>query len=278
MRPSPSLQRTILFCLKGIGVVLFLWILTRIDRAEFFESLKHVSPLPLIMGFLLFPVILALKSYRWHTLLKQHGITQSYAYSFLTYCSALFLGTLTPGNAGEAIKIAYLTQAGADLKAATLLTAVDRLYDALWVGLFAVPAVLFLLPERILGVTIALLGVIACVLVLQMLLKRSLTWKPHALTILNWATYYLQLWLFAEAFHIHLPLLFFIGVMTLAGIANLLAIAPAGLGTRDAVIYYFFQSHGIAASVAVAFSSSIFVLTLLGSLIGGICLLKLHHR
>jgi uncharacterized membrane protein YbhN (UPF0104 family) len=265
--------------LKGIGIVLFLWILTHIDSAQFVRSLASASFPFLLLGWLLFPAIYALKAARWHFFLRRAGIEQSYLTSYKTYCSALFLGTVTPGNVGETIKISFLHSAGASLKTATALTLLDRLYDVLWIGLFALPAVYFLLPDRLLVLVVLLAGIGIALFVLRTLLKRSgenprhllsygFQWQPHLWTIANWSLYFLQQLIFARALNLTVPVPPFIGIMTLAGIANLLAIAPAGLGTRDAVVLYFFSAYGIPAPLTVAFSFSIFVLTLLGSLIG----------
>ena len=56
------------------------------------------------------------------------------------------------------------------------------------------------------------------------------------------------------------PVLPFLGIMTIAGIANLLAVA--GLGTREATLLFFFPRYGIASTLTVAFSLSIFALTI----------------
>lgn len=286
MNRSPALRRVLLICIKGCGVILFLWILSRIDRAQLVHALAHAS-LPLVfIGWCLFPVIYLLKSWRWHVLVTRAGVVQSFEMSFKTYCSALFLGMITPGNAGEAMKIAYLRSAGSPLKDATLLTVLDRLFDVFWIGLFALPSVFFLLRDRFLVLTLTLIAIGLCSVLalgivqrmfggLETLLREGLRWKPHVITLCNWAVYYVQLLIFARAFGIDVPLLPFVAIMTIAGSASLLAVAPAGLGTRDAVVLYFFTAYAVPPSLAVAFSFSVFILTLAGSLIGGYCLLQL---
>src|SRR5207249_1031405 len=112
-------------------------------------------------------------------------------------------------------------------------------------GLCAVPSVLFLSPEGFSLLFLSLCAVAAAFLAVALFLRRGMTsrdalsfagralaWKPHLLTIANWTVYYAQLTLIARAFGIMVPLLPFLGIMTLAGVVNLLAIAPAGLGTR----------------------------------------------
>lgn len=275
MTPSPSARRW-LFLLRGIGVLLFVWIVTHIDRSQLLESFREASWPLLALGWCLFPVIYLLKSWRWHTLIARNGIVQPFSVSFRTYCSALFLGALTPGNAGEAIKIAYLHAAGATLQRATSLTILDRLYDALWIGIVALPSVYFLLLDRFAVLVWVVVGLGLILLVSGFVFQRHslLHWQPHAITLLNWVVYYLQLLIFAHAFHIAVPLFALFSIITLAGITTLLAIAPAGLGTRDAVFLYFLRPYGVPSALIVAFTSSVFVLTMLGALIGAYCLLR----
>ncbi len=244
------------------------------------EALRAADPLPLVLTLCLFIPIYMLKAWRWHRLIGAAGVRQTYERSFHTYSAALFLGVVTPGNIGETIKIAYLTKAGVPLAKASVLMLVDRLYDVVWIGLFATPSLLFLLPEETKILSIVLVSVLLIVLLALVASRRRVTEaalrgfshlsspSAHAITLANWAVYYLQLLTLASAFHIGVPLLPFLGIMTVAGVLNLLAVAPAGLGTRDAALLFFFQAYHVPAAQTVAFSFSIFALTLFASLLG----------
>lgn len=275
------LSRPVRWALRGIGILLFAAIVSRIDLASALAALRSADPVLLAAALLLFLPIYALKSWRWHVLLTTHGLRVSFPDSFRTYCAALFLGTMTPGNVGEAVKIAFLRARGASLTTATLLTATDRLYDVLWVGIFAAPSAFFLLRGSFTALLLTLAAAGALFVGVALWLRRQAKrenaatlrarmffWKPHALTLANWATYYLQLLTVGAAFHLTVPLPAFLGIMTVAGVLNLLAIAPAGLGTRDAAVLYFFRPYGVPAALSVAFTSTVFLLTITASLLG----------
>ena len=72
----------------------------------------------------------------------------------------------------------------------------------------------------------------------------------------------------AVGFGISIDVPTFIAIMTLVGIISILPIAPAGLGTRDATLLFFFGSMNIPAEQSIAFSFTIFVLTIVASSIG----------
>jgi len=270
------MMKPIQYAIKGIGIILFIWILTQIDTGELKESLASASVIHLCLTLILFPVIYAIKSYRWHVMTSSAGAQTDVSTSTQIYMSGLFLGIATPGKLGEAVKIPALMSRGLNLKSATGITILDRLLDVGILGMLGMWAI-----GTLISIQLAVLILVAVILFgLIMIIFRKLTIKllPQidanswalavALTIINWAVYFLQLWILADGFGISISVSTFIAIMTLVGIISILPIAPAGLGTRDATLLFFFGSMNIPAEQTIAFSFTIFVLTIIASSIG----------
>jgi len=271
-----NMRRTIPYALKGIGIVLFGWILIRIDLQQAIESIAQASTISIVVAFAFFPVIYLLKSWRWHILAHAAGANTNFWQSVHLYMSGLFLGTATPGKLGEAMKIPALTARGLSLKDAMSITVLDRLLDVGVIGMVAIWAAGVLVSTTLAGI---LLACVLCTIAVAFMLRRQVrkllpaiglrSWCPAlALTALNWCVYFLQLWILAQGFGFSIALPVFVAIMTITGIISLLPIAPAGLGTRDAALLFFFGNLGIALEQIIAFSFTIFVLTIIASSIG----------
>ena len=263
--------------LKSIGVLLFGYILFTIDVRHALEVMLTLPPLSIVLTLGLFPAIYLLKAWRWHVLVRGVGKCEPFASSFSLYMSSLFLGIATPGKMGEAFKIPALVRKGMSWKDAVLLTVLDRALDVIILTVALVAAGTLLFPP----VAAALLaGTVAAVILITLMvaflfprLRRFLspdlpmkTWiVATLLTIAGWCVYYLQLVVLAWGFGFQIPLALFLSIMTVVGIVSVLPIAPAGLGTRDAALLFFFSRLDIPAEQTIAFSFSIFVLTILAS-------------
>lgn len=273
------MRRTLLrYGLKLIGVLLFALILSRIDRTHMMQILSDVSVAHLITVFCLFPFTYAIKSYRWHVLTRNAGTEVSFLESFLVYCSGLFFGIVTPGRIGELIKIPSLTARGATKQSALILTVFERIIDAIFMGVVGIVAIGILWSWTFAG-AIAACGAIlfSIILILKNPLLRFMPTIQSALaqwpmlmvlTCTAWVTYFLQLIILQYGFGLDVPILPFISTMTIAGIVSMMPIAPAGLGTRDAVVAIIFASYAVSTEASIAFTAMIFFLTLLASSIG----------
>ncbi|MCF7844221.1 MAG: flippase-like domain-containing protein [Kiritimatiellales bacterium] len=267
------MQRIPMYAIKGIGIVLFIWILLKIDIQQASTNLMQVSVLALVAAIILFPVIYLIKSYRWHVLTSAAGADTNFKESMRIYMSGLFLGIATPGKLGEAIKIPALVNQGLKIKDATSITVIDRALDVLILGIIGIWA-----SAKLISANFAFgIGLTGSLIMILILLTRKIllpninikSWlSALILTVVNWCVYFLQLWILSVGFDLQIVLPIFISIMTLVGIISILPIAPAGLGTRDAAIIYFFGTLGIAAEKAITFSFTIFILTLFASSIG----------
>ena len=191
------------YAIKGIGIILFIWILTQIDVGELKRSLTSVSLVHLLLTLILFPVIYAIKSYRWHVMTSSAGAQTNVRSSTQIYMSGLFLGIATPGKLGEAMKIPALMSRGLSFKSATGITILDRLLDVAILGALGIWAIGALVSVKlaililIIVVLFSLIAILLRRLTLKLLPKLDVrSWSlAISLTVVNWAVYFLQLWI-----------------------------------------------------------------------------------
>lgn len=280
------MKKILQYGIKLIGVILFILILLNIDRAALLEALKEVSPVHVVMTILLFPIIYWIKAYRWHVLMQAAGARVALAESVNLYLSGLFLGIVTPGRLGEALKMPTMMSQGLSWIKSFVIIVIERLLDFALLSLMAIVGVGLLVSWQI-AAFITGIGVIVGLIVLLLFHRYPLlqklehifwgkkTWSVlTVLTVANWVIYFFQLTVLAWGFGIEIPILTFAAIMALVGMFSILPIAPAGLGTRDAAMLYLFSRFGIDPSLIVAYSLSIFVLTVLASSIGAFALIR----
>lgn len=126
--PKPSPIRA--WLVRGIGLVLFSVILSRVDYRGAFRLMRAANPLTLGAAFLLIFPMVAVKTLRWRQLQRLAGLgAGNFETSYLAYLSGMYAGLVTPGRVGEFLRVKYLTDAGAPLGPAMSTVLWDRLID-----------------------------------------------------------------------------------------------------------------------------------------------------
>lgn len=278
-------KRIGLWALKLIGVVLFAIILMNINTREMALSIRRASLASIIITLCIFPALFLVKSLRWHLMTKAIGAESTFRNSAYTYMSGLFLGIVTPGKVGEAIKIPSLTAMGIPMKEAVVVTVWDRLLDVFFLAVIAaIGGVYYYAVDAATSVFVCtgiIVVILVCLLRIPKLKELTLPkmqqrdWGTAIfITAISWCAYYLQLYILAQGFGIVIVLPVFFAMMAMMSIVNALPIAPAGLGTRDAMLLLFFTEAGINPELTVAFSLTIFILTMIASTLGAYCWLR----
>ena len=80
------------------------------------------------------------------------------------------------------------------------------------------------------------------------------------LSIISQFLLYLQAYFIALSFGINVPLVFFFAIVSLSSVITLIPISIQGLGTREAVLLYFFSYFSVDPSSTVLFSVSMVIL------------------
>lgn len=277
-KPRPWLRH-----LKWIGVLLFAWILWKIDRPALLATLQTIPMTNILDALVMLFAQMAAKALRWHLLVKSRGLSPDFSESWQVYCIGIFFGSITPSNLGELGRVPYLVRQGLEPKKGIALVAYDRLIDVGVIGMFGIAAVGILFGFAWFGIIVGICALGALLLWLLWKQTKSIRDKyglePYAAllrhetllplfgtTVLAWICYFTWTVLIARGVGITVPLVPIVSALTLTGIVALLPISPSGLGTRDAALLTFLIPFGVLAPQTVALSMLIFV----GALVAGL--------
>ena len=286
-------RRNALQLLKIIGILLFLWILARIDLSALMETAAQARVELLLAAIALVFATYFLKALRWHTMIRAMGSQQSFAQSWRIYLLGLFFGLITPGKLGEFGKVAYLRRDGISTKLGCALVILDRIADVITISVLGIAAVGLLFGWQ----WSCILGIAACTIagILSLVARKSSFVQklfhhkkiqcllPHVgsivgLTLLNWTVYFLWAFSIARSIHIEMPLLPLAACFVLTAICSMLPIAPSGLGTRDVALLTLLAPFGVQPEEAVALAMLMFASIVLSCPLGGYYWLTAKHR
>lgn len=115
-----------------IGIVLFIFILLKIDRQKLLAILTTSELRYIVIVALLAPVIMFIMALRWHYILRTLGIQYKLINAFISLIKGALFGEVTPGRLGEFLRAKYVTEQ-TDASAGKVLFSIviDRIYDIL---------------------------------------------------------------------------------------------------------------------------------------------------
>ncbi len=286
----------ILTVLALVALVLFL----RIDLRETFAILYGANVILVGLAVLGFVPFLLVKAWRWQMILRDLGVPIPFRQAVRLYALGLGAGMITPANVGDAVKVAYFRNRG--FSQSVISVVLDRIWDVLILLLLAASGVL-LFSQIVAGQWLVLVLLTAGTFVALavtihprtqrwlfrqfMRLRRNraaaqneaqnfapVTLAPRQvlvqflISVLATLIVYGRLFLVAAAIGIFLPPLPFVAAMSLASIAQLIAIAPFGLGPREGILLLLAPSLGITAAQALALSALLLLLQLVNGIVG----------
>lgn len=281
--------------LLGIVLLVALVLVFKIDLRQTAALVLHADLVDVTLAIVLFVPFLAAKAWRWQVILGDLSISIPFGQAVKLYALGLGAGMVTPGQVGDAVKVAYLREHG--LARGLVSVLLDRLWDVLVLLLLAGSgAFLFWrqfegewLAIAILAVgTLALLALTASPRAQGMLLSiwrrvrgpnAGGSFEPvrlspvqivrqFALTLLATAVVYLRYYFVTSALGVHLDAIPFVAAMSLATVAALLPISISGLGARDAALLLVAGAIGITREQALGVSSLILFLSVVNGLVG----------
>lgn len=286
----------VLTVLALIALVLIL----KIDLRETWTLLSGANLWLVALAVLGFVPFLLVKAWRWQIVLRDLGVRIGFPEAVRLYALGLGAGMITPGNVGDAIKIAYFRERG--FSQSVISVVLDRIWDVLILLLLAGSGIFlfsqiavgqWIMLALLIGGTLAALGVTIHPRTQKWLfgffLRMRLRGRPDktegaeyvpvtltpkqvlvqfAISLLATAIVYARLFLVAAALGLFLAPLPFVAAMSLASIAQLIAIAPFGLGPREGILLLLASSLGITAAQALALSALLFLLQLVNGIVG----------
>ncbi|MGD8859770.1 MAG: lysylphosphatidylglycerol synthase transmembrane domain-containing protein [Myxococcales bacterium] len=124
-KPRPAWRRA----LPLLGLVLLVWVLSRLDLGAMAAALAEVSWGAVGLGAGLFAVNLGIKILRWGRMLAVQGLRVPPAVVVAAFLSGAFYGQVTLGRLGEMVRAEALTERGVPLGQALSSCLYDRGLD-----------------------------------------------------------------------------------------------------------------------------------------------------
>lgn len=136
-----------------IGIFLFVFILSKSDIIKIIETLVNANPLYISLSFILLGLSLYVRALKWKVLVnflkKDYSIWQA----LKTYIIGIAFGLVTPGKAGDLIKVFDLKKViNMDAKQGISLTIFDKIIDTIilfGIGLISVIIIAYRFSTRI---------------------------------------------------------------------------------------------------------------------------------
>ena len=297
--------------LRVIGPIIFLLLLFfKVDIEETIDFLSHTNLLYVAAAtFLIFPLTVLLRAYKWWELLKLYGIKCSYGKALYLYYLGLSANVILPASLGSFSKAAFLKKDGYSLGSSFLSIFWDKVTELaaivviLGISFLGLPKVLLPFAKKI------FLGVVAIV-VLTLLFRKPLrafwnnrmkagkgfentsgednpsvntldVWDLLKLSILGMGVKmgdYCFIYVCALSLQIQMK---FIDLLICSNIFALLSHIPitvSGIGIRDATFVFLFPLFGSNVTSAASLSILLFLLTTLLQLGGFLLLVKYPKR
>ncbi|HSQ17906.1 MAG TPA: lysylphosphatidylglycerol synthase transmembrane domain-containing protein [Anaerolineales bacterium] len=135
-----------------VGVLLLLYLLAMVDLKALFAIWAGARKAYLLAALILAYLMMWCKVERWRVLLRAQEIPFSLKDANAAYFSAYYAGVVTPGRAGELLKLMHLRQkAGASLGAGLVSVLLDRLLDLIVLVVLASLGVVLIPQLAVLG-------------------------------------------------------------------------------------------------------------------------------
>ncbi len=280
------------YLLRLTGIVLLLFILTRVDLPDVWGQLQQCRLPVVVLAIVLILPQVAIRAYRWQGLMARSSIACPWRQSLVFYFKGIFIGLVTPGRLGEFAKGVFLKQSGiAAISRSLPSVLVDRFLDLVVLMTLALMA----LPhfERIphadtfsalaLGAMTALtaLGLFWLAASRQLFViaarfksRLGANWSGtldefvtgcRALiskgllvslmwTVGGYAVFFLQTHAIGIALGLPADFMTIARVVSISILVGFIPITFAGLGTRDAVLIFLFGLADIDQASALSFA------------------------
>ena len=260
---SKSALNLIFKILGSIIILLLLFSFIEFDKDSFFNIISQLN-LPLyffsLTGVI---VVLGIKSYRWHLIIKHQGFRYPVGKSFGAYMASFTIGLITPGRIGEIARLYYMRQENEiEFIPAFRTVVIDRIFDLGMLILLGFAALLFYtsigITNPYLAIAIASITFFTGLLFIDWMLKKIIRIKRFAnnqiiqfiiscvsqavnrhsfvlwaITLIAYLAFYGAISLIFLSLDIQMPLVDIALILSVVGLATILPFSFAGFGTRE---------------------------------------------
>jgi len=165
--------------LRIIGIVLFIYVLSKVNWPEFLEILREINIFYFFLSTLLIIPVIFIRTLKWRELTNSIGVRVPRKTLTLIFAKGLFLGIITPGKLGEFYRAKYLTErANVSLGKALYTVVFDKIIDFLsmaFIGILAILVLIYLFEVKMLLVAMILIFII--IFGIYLLIKREYSQK-----------------------------------------------------------------------------------------------------
>jgi len=293
--------------MRLVGPLLLVWVFWRFaDFGALADTFARAAGWPLLAAVLLNGFAIHAKLWRWRSLLGSVAVPLSLGGAYRAFLPSLYLGLITPGRVGDALRIQYLKRDHSVGYADGLaVSIVDRLCDVYVLLAFVTLGVVHLasavdLPlAQTTWIAVAAVAIAPALLFVRGVAEPAAQWLygrfsagetheglsvffaalrsqvgprligPIAVTVVAFLTNYLQAWLVAYGLGIDLR---FVDVAALVAISSLLSLLPisiSGVGVRESFFALVFPAFGFTETFGIAFGLGVFAVIYVPTLLVG---------
>jgi uncharacterized protein (TIRG00374 family) len=293
--------------MRLLGPVLLVWVVWRFaERDTLRDTFLEADPLPIAGAIVLNFVVIYLKVWRWRELLAAVDVRIRMTEAVRAFMPSVYLGLVTPGRVGDALRIQYLKRDHeVGYSAGLAVSIVDRLCDVYVLLAFVAFGVVHLASAvsaplaRLTWIAVAGVALTPMLLFVRQIaepaaqwlygrlaegrthegltrffeaLRRQMSWRlvgPVLVTVASFLVNYLQAWLAARGLGIELD---YVDVAALVAISSFLGLFPvsiSGLGVRESFFALVFPALGLTSTLGIAFGLGVFGVIYLPTLLLG---------
>ncbi|MBN1280583.1 MAG: flippase-like domain-containing protein [Candidatus Thermoplasmatota archaeon] len=292
--------RKIKLVLPFIGLVIFFYLIYTLDVQKIVDALVSIEPFYMICALLLTFPLLLFRIAAWQLILKNQNIHVGFFWSMKIYLIGIFYGSITPGWAGQLMRVPYLKDRTSQPFGKLFVNTVVETYVHTFslYGMMIIGGVLAvgIIPELL---PLTLIWILCVTLVAAYFVKRERGEKlfrvlimylipkqvkhhlhafvdtfyidfprfkamilPFLLGIITWVIQFSQEYMIVLGLHLNIPYFSFLLLFPIANTAGFIPITFAGLGTREfTAIFLFSTLFGIAGEPILVLSLLGFVVT-----------------
>ncbi|MDP2925986.1 MAG: lysylphosphatidylglycerol synthase transmembrane domain-containing protein [Nanoarchaeota archaeon] len=288
--------------LSLIGIILFIYILIKIDIYQVVNEIKNADVSLIILSFFVVFVLLLLQTLKWFVIAIKQGIDLSFKDAFKINFITNFYGFITPSRLGTVLRAEYLKKYTPNIgkglcnfvldKALDLLSLVTLviLFSFIFKNKFSfLPINLFIVIFiGLISLTFIFLNKERARIILKVFYKKLIPNKLKektritfdsfyenmpkkryflfffALNIFTWVILYLVTYIIGVALGIELSFIYYLAIFPISALISMLPISINGIGTREVVLISLFSLFGVPA--AKVFSMSLVSIVISGVL------------
>jgi len=292
MKKKLSLLKNWKKYLPIIGILLFIYILIKVDLLKVVDEVSKANLYFLLMALVLIIILFFSETFKWYTIAFIQGINIPFFEAFKINLICNFYGFVTPSKLGTVIRAEYLKRYTENIGKGLCNFTLDKILDLSSI-IFITILFSFVFKDKLdlpIGVFVAMfLGFVLLTLffinknrskfILKLFFnklvpdnlrdKAKLTFNSFYDNIpkkryfilffffnsLNWIIIYSVTYFIGLSLGINLPYIYYLAILPIGTLVTMIPISINGLGTREAALISLFALFGIEA--AKVFSMSI---------------------